>query len=160
MAQYRFAYQTATDVGALTQQVAFTLDECKSYIDQILNVFDIDNCPVANLNIIANILGYPVNAQDDPDFTRRSLKHAINLYKSKGTEESIRVIFYNLGFYVSVAPLWTPDFIESVAISPPYIQAHIPAVIGNPYKAGFYDVTVVNPDGQLFTAVGTYQYIN
>ena len=159
MAQYKFDYSKATDVGALTQQVAFTLDECKAYIDQLLNVFDIDTCPTENLNIIANILGYPVNSQDDPDFTRRSLKNAINLYKTKGTEESLKIIFYNLGFYVNVVPLWTPDFIESVAISPPYLQAHIPTVVGNPPLPGYYDVTVVNPDGQFNTMIGGYQYI-
>lgn len=161
MAQYKFDFDNASDVDALTHEVAITLDEAKAFIDQLLNVFDIEACPVENLNIIANILGYPVNKEDDPDFTRRSLRNAIALYKAKGTADSIKVLFYNLGFYVDVVSLWTPDFVESVQVFPPYIKATIAKITsGNPYRPGFYDVTVINPDSQMDTSIGAFQYID
>jgi phage tail-like protein len=162
MAQYKYDYANATDADALTHEVAITLDEAKAAIDQLLNSFDVEACPVENLNIIANILGFPIDREDDPDFVRRGLKSAISLYKAKGTAESIKVLFYNLGFYVDVVPLWTPDFVEKVRVSPPYIKAVVASVPpnGNPYLAGFYDVTVMNPDEQYDTSSGAFQYID
>ena len=162
MAKYTFDYANATDVQKLNQTVAVTLDEIKAWIDQILDNLNVDTCPVEHLNIIANLLGYPVNKEDDPDFVRRSLKSAISLYKSKGTEEAIKVIFYNLGFNVEVVPLWTPDFIEQVSVSPPYIEARVPTIPigGIPYDVGYCDVTVMNPDEQTSTASGMYQFVN
>ncbi len=160
MAQYQFDYSSATDVDALTHEVAATLDQAKAFIDQLLASFDIEACPVENLNIIANILGYPISAQDDPDFVRRCLRNAISLYKAKGTADCIKILFYNLGFYVDVVPLWTPDFIESVQVFPPYITATINQVAsGNPYKPGYYDVTVINPDAQSNTSTGAFQFL-
>jgi phage tail P2-like protein len=159
--KYTFDYANATDASALTHEVAISLDEAKAFIDQLLNSFDIEACPVENLNIIANILGFPVNKEDDPDFMRRSLRNAIALYKAKGTADSVKVLFYNLGFYVDVVPLWTPDFTESVQIFPPYVKATISKITsGNPYKPGYYDITIINPDNQSDTSVGAFQYLN
>ena len=160
MAQYKFDYSSASDADALTHQVAITLDEAKAFIDQLLNNFDVEACPVEHLNIIANILGYPIDREDDPDFVRKSLRSAISLYKTKGTEDAVKVFFYNLGFYVDVVPLWTPDVTENVEIFPPYLKAYLPTVTGNPYKVGYYDVTVINPDNQFDTSTGAYQYTN
>lgn len=162
MAIYKYDYANASDVDAITHEVAITLDEAKAFIDQLLLNFDVESCPVENLNIVANILGYPVDREDDPDFVRRSLKNAISLYKAKGTADSIKVLFYNLGFFVDVVPLWTPDFVEQVRIFPPYIKSTIAVVPpnGNPYLPGHYDVTVINPDEQFDTSAGAFQYIN
>jgi|ERR1035438_307233 phage tail-like protein len=161
MAIFKFDSEHATDVAKLTNAVAITLDEAKSFIDQLLNSFDVEACPVENLNIIANILGYPIDKEDDPDFVRRSLRNAISLYKAKGTADSIKVLFYNLGFYVDVVPLWTPDFVESVQVFPPYIKATLAKInVGNSYNPGYYDVTVINPDEQFNTSVGGFQFVN
>jgi phage tail P2-like protein len=162
MAKYTFDYSRATDVQKLNQTVAVTLDEVKAWVDQILDNLNIDTCPVEHMNIIANLLGYPINKEDDPDFIRRSLKNAINLYKSKGTEEAIKVIFYNLGFNVEVVPLWTPDFVEQVAVYPPYLEVKVPLIPegGLPYNGGYYDITVINPDDQMYTTSGAYQFID
>lgn len=154
MATYRFDYQNASDVEALNQTVAVTMDEIKAFIDQLFDNFNVDTCSTEHLNIIANVLGYPIDKEDDPDFIRKSLKNAISLYKSKGTAECIKVLFYNLGFYVDVVPLWTPDFVENVRIYPPYLKVD-PAA----YAIGFYDVTVINPDEQFTTAPGAIQII-
>ena len=161
MAKYKFDYEHATDVDSLVHEAAITLDDAKAFIDQLLNSFDIEACPVENLNIIANILGYPIDREDDPDFVRRSLRNAISLYKAKGTADSIKVLFYNLGFYIDVVPLWTPDFIETVQVLPPYLKATLAKInTGNVNKLGYYDVTVMNPDEQIATSVGAFQYIN
>ena len=159
--KYTFDYSKASDASALTHEVAISLDTAKAFIDQLLNSFDIEAAPVENLNIIANILGFPVNKDDDPDFMRRSLRNAIALYKAKGTSDSVKVLFYNLGFYVDVVPLWTPDFTESVQIFPPYVKATISKITsGNPYRPGYYDVTIINPDNQSDTSIGAFQYLN
>lgn len=162
MAKYTFDYETSTDLQKLNQSVAVTLDEVKAWVDQILDNLNVDICPVEHLNIIANLLGYPINKEDDPDFIRRSLRNAINLYKSKGTEESIKVIFYNLGFNVEVVPLWTVDFIEQVQIYPPYIATKVPNIPagGIPYNSGYVEVTVMNPDDQSVTVTDGYQFIS
>jgi phage tail P2-like protein len=169
MANYKFNWDTTTDIQKITQTVAVSLDELKAWIDQILDNLSIDSCPIEHLNIIANLLGYPANKEDDPDFIRRSLRNAINLYKSKGTEESIKVIFYNLGFNVDIVPLWTADFVEKVQIFPPYIATKVPVIskTGIPYNAGYVDITIMNPDDQFFTSIrntetpiGGYQFVN
>src|ERR1035437_9313023 len=148
---------TSGEVGSST----ITINVHDNILDQLLNSFDIEACPVENLNIIANILGFPINKDDDPDFMRRSLRNAIALYKAKGTADSVKVLFYNLGFYVDVVPLWTPDFTESVQIFPPYVKATISKITsGNPYKPGYYDITIINPDNQSDTSVGAFQYLN
>lgn len=156
--QYTFDYENSSDVKILTHEAALTLDEVKSFIDQLLNNLDLNNVKENNLDIIANLLGYPIDKENDPDFRRRSLKNAIDLYKSKGTEDSIKILFYNLGFNVSVVPLWTADYIDFVKLVPPYLKGLIPLSVNN-YKPGYYDVTVFNPDNQLDTKSSSYQYL-
>jgi hypothetical protein len=160
MSQYVFDYDRASDVSILTHEVAITLDTAKAYIDQLLNSFDIDACPVEHLNIIANLLGYPVDKEEDSDFVRRSLRNTINMYKAKGTEDSIKILFYNLGFNVEIFPQWTADFIERVKLSPPYIKVFQQLVPKNAYKPGYNDVMVINPDRQYDTSTDAYQYLN
>lgn len=158
--KYSFDYSKATDTQILNQTVAITLDEVKVWIDQLLDNLSVETCPTEHLNIIANLLGYPIGNEDDPDFIRRSLRNAINLYKSKGTEEAMKVIFYNLGFNVQVVPLWTANFVEPTLVSPPYIRTKIPETTKIPYNNGYCNVTVMNPDDQMFTLSGGYQFVS
>lgn len=151
-----FNYNTSSDIASITNEVAVTLDEIKAYIDQIFDVLDIDNCPVEHLNIIANLLNYPIDKEDDPTFIRRGLKNSISMYKTKGTEDCIKLLFYNLGFTVDIIPLWTPDIVENTLITPPYIQTSI-INTNFPYKPGIYDVSVINPDNQLFVKLNSFE---
>jgi len=153
--QLDFNTENKSDVRAVTQLAAMTLDNVKYFIDTLLDNFDIDRVPDENLDIIHNILGYPQDKEEDPSFLRKNLKYAIDLYKTKGTVDSIKILFYSLGIDVDIIPLWTPDYTEYVEISPPYIKLTMPAV---QYLAQSVDVTVVNPDEQLYTYTSGYQF--
>lgn len=152
-----FDSETATDLEALNNVIAVSLDDLKAEIDQIVDNFDIDNAKAARLNIIGNLLGYKLGRETDPDFQRRSLKTAIDFYKAKGTPDSIKILFYTLGFDVEVIPLWSADFQEQILIEPPYISIAMISIPDN-FQPGYYDVSVLNPDLQTATEVGGYQF--
>lgn len=150
-----FDYENSTDLEKFNNSVAATLDEIKLYIDKLVDTLDIDFCPKDKLYIIANLLGYELNREDDPDFQRRQLKSVIDSYKAKGTSDSIKILFYTLGVNVEVVPLWTPDFKQEVSLVPPYIQ-----IVGtNQNPTGTFDVIVINPDEQLDTETQAYSYV-
>jgi len=153
-----FNNETATDLEKLNNVVAVSLDDIKAEIDQIVDNFDIDNVRPERLNIIGNMLGYKLGRETDPDFKRRSLKTAIDFYKSKGTPESIRILFFTLGFDVEVIPLWTADFQEQIEIAAPYIRVATP-VLKHVFAPGYYDVHVLNPDEQGGVLVGAVQFL-
>lgn len=146
---YNFSSPSDTDIKKLTNVVSYTLDELKSYIDQFIDNFDIERVEPKNINIIGNLLGYPFSNETEVEFKRRLLRTAIEFYKAKGTSDSIKILFYTLGLNVEVTPLWTADFQDFVEISPPYVQAEVDV----PSLTGLYkDVTIINPDEQLYTA--------
>ena len=157
---YRFNYASGSSYQVLNHEVAITLDELKGYIDQLLDNFDIDKVSDEHLYIIADLIGFPIDKETDPDFKRRSLRSAIDLYKAKGTVESVVILFYTLGLNVEVLPLWTPDYTDMVEIFPPYIVAETAELTGNnKYEPGLYDVTVINPDLQYHTVQNMFEYI-
>lgn len=153
--QLTFDTENKSDVQAVTQLAAMTLDTVKFYIDTILDNFDIDRVPDENLDIIHNILGYPRDKEEEPSFLRKNLKYAIDLYKTKGTVDSIKILFYSLGIDVDIIPLWTPDYTEYIEITPPYIKFVLPQL---QYTASYTDITVVNPDEQMYTSSNSYQF--
>lgn len=155
--QLNFNLDGKSDVHIITQLAAMTLDSVKAFIDNLLDNFDIDRVPDENLGLINNLLGYPKDKEQDPDFVRKNLKYAIDLYKAKGTEDSIKILFYNLGINVDLIPLWTPDYTEYVEVYPPYIKVSVPS-LQSAYPTSLVDITVENPDGQMYTYVNGYQF--
>ena len=139
-----------TDIKALTQVMAVTLDEVKAMVDRLTDSLNIEFAPNEQLPLIAGILGFPYNEQDDPDFTRRQIKSAIDWYKTKGTTDSFKILFHNLGFDVDIIPLWTPDFCQNVPITTPFIFVQ---QVGLAYTYSQTPVEVTNPDGQDVTFV-------
>lgn len=150
-----FDYNNSSDIEKLNHIAAVTLDQIKALIDQLIDVYDLDFVKDEHLNIIASILGYPLDREDDNEFKRRQLKAAIDSYKAKGTEESIRVLFYTMGLNVEVIPLWTPDFREEITLTPPYVR-----IASTPENSeGFKDVILINPDSQYHTFKDSYKYL-
>ena len=152
---YDFNKTASTDLGKLLNGVALTLDEIKSYIDLYIDNIDIERVPPENIDIPANLLGYPFSNETEAEFKRKLLRTAIDFYKAKGTAESVRILFYTLGLNVEVIPLWTPDFASYVNVDPPYIQAYF-EIQGSP-TGNYKSVTVINPDEQFYTAVSAIQ---
>lgn len=146
--KYDFPSQANTDVKKLVGAAAFTLDEIKAYIDQYMDNFDVNRVNPNNIDIIGNLIGYPFSNETEPEFKRKLLQTAIDFYKAKGTEDSIRILFYTLGLNVDVVPLWTADYVDIVEISSPYMRV----TFNLSEKTNNYaDVTVINPDEQLDT---------
>jgi phage tail-like protein len=148
---YNFNTPANTDLKKLVNVAAYTLDELKAYIDQFVDNFDIERVDPKNISIISNLLGYPFSNETEIEFKRRLLRTAIDFYKAKGTADSIKILFYTLGLNVDVVPLWTADFKDFVEITPPYVQAEITLVEAD-ITGAYKDVTIINPDEQLYTA--------
>lgn len=152
---YDFNKNASTDLGKLLNGVALTLDEIKAYIDLFIDNIDIERVAPENITIPANLLGYPFSNETEAEFKRKLLRTAIDFYKAKGTDQSVRILFYTLGLNVEVIPLWTPDFSAYVNVNPPYIQAYF-NIVGDP-TGNYKSVTVINPDEQLYTAISAIQ---
>lgn len=152
---YDFNKTASSDITKFLNGVALTLDEIKTDIDLFINNIDIEKVNPNNINIPANLLGYPFSNETEAEFKRKLLKTAIDFYKAKGTSESIRILFYTLGLNVEVVPLWTADITSYVDVTPPYIQAYF-ELKTNP-TGNYKNLSVINPDGQLHTAVSAIQ---
>lgn len=150
-----FDYKNASDVEALTHVMAVTLDDVKYEIDQLPDSLDLDFSKPEHLNIIADLLAYQIDKEDDPDFQRKQLRVAIDSYKTKGTVESVKVLFYTLGFNVEVIPLWTPTYVDYIPVYPPFISVSSSPATDIPQTV---DVIVINPDNQSDTKVNSYEY--
>lgn len=152
MSNELFNADKAGDLESLMHLFAVTLDDMKAWIEQIVDVLNIDFAKPEHLPVIAAILGFPIDVDDDPVFIRKQLKTAVDWYKTKGTVMSFKILFYNLGFDVDIIPLWTPDYCETVIIGPPYLR--LTDVI---YDLGESTVIITNPDGQTDTFLSPAQ---
>ena len=144
---------SSADVTGLVKTCAVTLDQVKAYVDEFVYNLDVNKLRSENFSIVANDLGVELETTDIDEFNKRNILLAIDSYKSKGTLDSIRILFYTLGFDVEVVPLWTPDYIEDVILPPPYLYFTLPKYfpltsVPSPFPVGTVDVSVSNPDGQ------------
>jgi P2-related tail formation protein len=155
--QISFPYDISDAAQILNNLASITLDDCLAQVDQLPYILDIEKCPDDKLHVISNLIGYPVDNQDDPNLRRNILKYAIDFYKVKGTPDSVRILFYTLGFDIDVVPLWTPDYQETKEVFPPYLKITLP-ITTNPYPSGYYSITVQNPDNQTDTETSAFQY--
>lgn len=151
----KYDYVNGTDIKNLTQGVAVTLDEVKAEIDRIMDVFDVEFCPAEDLPIIGALFGFEIDTTEDPEYQRKLLKTAIDVIKNKGTFDSFKIIFKNLGFDITIKPQWTADYYEEVTVNLPYIQLdNLPAM-----DVGFYDIVVINPDDQYDEVKNLLEYV-
>jgi hypothetical protein len=99
------------DMAIFTEVFAITMDEIKQAIDELPLLFDIDHCPPRYLRVIAELLNFPLEDVDSTAEQRRQLKDAVNWYRSKGSRKAFISILYAFGFYVTMVPLWTEDYL-------------------------------------------------
>lgn len=100
----------AGDMSAFLKVVAIPQDEMLDFIDSFTSIFDIENCEEKYLPYIAKALNYPLSDRDTVGQKRLQLLEAVNIYKRKGTVESFRILFYSLGYLITLIPLWTKDY--------------------------------------------------
>ena len=146
-------YDKTRDNNAIIPTTAIALDEIKTWIDQLLDLTSIDYAKDEHLSVIAKLLGYPFTKEDDPDIQRKFLRSAIPFYKSKGTVECFKILFYNLGYQVEVLPLWTANLVTDQTVLPPYLKISAMSALSQ----GYYDVHVINPDLQLDIFLNGYE---
>lgn len=145
----------ATDLQQFNKIVAVSLDEVKSFIDELTDILDPTFAKKETLPILAAMLNVTLNKNEDDIFQRRQIKTAVDLFKAKGTEEAFKALLYNIGFSAEVIPLWTADYSEEVVVTAPYIRIDNLVVL----QEGMQEIYVVNPDEQytnnstLFEAV-------
>lgn len=139
-----YNYSNKSDLQNFNRVISVSLDEMKSFIDEISDTLSIDFVKPEHFAIIASLLNVDLNKSEDEYLQRRQLKTALDLIKSKGTIDCFKVLMYNFGLEIEIIPLWTADYVEKVPIYPPTIVFTQPELSGGSYK-----VTVLNPDGQF-----------
>lgn len=87
---------TAGDLQAFLRVPAITLDELKELIDRLPSIFDIDNCDVRFIPLLAAIVGHQFDPTRDPDVKRREIREAIESYRRKGSIPAIERSLANL----------------------------------------------------------------
>ena len=98
------------DLAAFLEVVAISLDDFQEFIDDFPKIFDVEKCPTKYLPYLAKMLNFPLNQRDDEHSQRLQLLYAVEWYKRKGLHECFRILFYSLGYVVSLVELWTKDY--------------------------------------------------
>ena len=81
--------------------------EVVPYIEDFINLLDIETTPSQFINYISYTLGNPPDIFKDEALYRKVLRYVLNIYKIKGTKESYELYFSMLGFNVTIYEL--PD---------------------------------------------------
>jgi len=89
---------TSGDLRAFLAIPAATLDELKSLIDHLPDIFDIDRCDVRFIPLLAAIVGYAFDPTRDPDIQRREIREVIESYRRKGSVPAIHRSLVNVGW--------------------------------------------------------------
>jgi phage tail-like protein len=113
---WRMDAKTIADGGGegsleqFTEVFAITMDEIKQAIDEFVLLFDVEHCQPRYLRVIADMLGFPLEATDTTAEQRRQLRAAVDWYRSKGSRRAYEAILYAFGYYADIIPLWTEDY--------------------------------------------------
>jgi len=89
---------TSGDLRAFLAVPAVTLDEIKSLIDRLPDIWDVDACEPGFLPLLAAIVGYGFDPTRDPDVQRREIREIIEQYRRKGSIPAIRRALINVGW--------------------------------------------------------------
>lgn len=103
--------QVGGDLRNFTQVLAVTMDEVKSLVDQFPDIFNIDRCDPKYFDSIATLLGYPLNRLDSIESQRFQIRNAVEFWRRKGIFEVFRIMFYMLDYQISIAEMWTKDYL-------------------------------------------------
>lgn len=73
------------DLRAFLAIPAATLDEIKSLIDMLPDIWNVDACDPRFLPLLSEIVGYHFDPTRDPDVQRREIREIIEQYRRKGS---------------------------------------------------------------------------
>lgn len=99
------------DLSDYLEIVAVSQDEFQDFLDEFPTIFDVDECEAKYLPYLAKMLNYPLSGRDTEASQRLQLKYAVEWYKRKGLHESFRILFYSLGYVITLRELWTRDYL-------------------------------------------------
>lgn len=102
--------QESGDLRSFIKILGLSMDEIKSLIDQFTDIFNLDRCDPKYFDVLAALLGFPLNKLDSIELQRFQLKNAVEFWKRKGTIPVFKVLFYMLNYSIEVVELWTNDY--------------------------------------------------
>lgn len=73
------------------QAIGFSIADRTAEADSLFDLFDIEKCPAKYLVYLANLIGWKLIGYDSAKW-RLQLRRAIEVYRSKGTKRSIKLI--------------------------------------------------------------------
>ncbi len=89
---------TAGDLRAFLTIPAETLDEIKSLIDRLPDIWNVDTCDPRFLPLVSAIVGYSFDPTRDPDTQRREIAEIVEQYRRKGSIPAIGHSLINVGW--------------------------------------------------------------
>lgn len=108
--EYAYLDRDLGDLKDFLEVIAISFDEFDGFIEDFASIFDVDTCEAKYLPYLAKMLNYPLSERDTVESQRLQLRYAVEGYKRKGLEESFRILFYSLGYIVSLSELWTKNY--------------------------------------------------
>lgn len=86
------------DLRAFLTIPAKTLDEIKSLIDCLPDIWNLDACDPQFLPLLSAIVGYDFDQTRDPDIQRREIREIVEQYRRKGSVPAIWRSLTNVGW--------------------------------------------------------------
>lgn len=86
------------DLRTFLSLSAGTLDELKQAIDEFPTIFDVDRCDERFLPLLAKLVGLQADATRSPEYQRRRIREAVEIYRRKGTIPAMRRDLAALGW--------------------------------------------------------------
>ncbi len=147
-----YNHSEKTDLENFNRTIAISLDEIKSFTDEISDILSIEFAKKEHLGVIASLLHVTLDKNEDEFLQRKQLRTALDIIKTKGTIECFRILMYNFGLDIKIIPLWTADYTKDILIEPPYIKIEaLPPLLPSTNA-----ITVYNPDYQYNTKANSF----
>lgn len=86
------------DLSAFLAVPAVTLDEIRSLVDRLPDIWDVDACDPRFLPMLSAIVGYGFDPTRDPDTQRREIREIVKQYRRRGSIPAIRRALINVGW--------------------------------------------------------------
>ncbi len=86
------------DLRTFLSLPAGTLDELKQAIDDFPAIFDVDRCDERFLPLLAKLVGLQADGTRSPEYQRRRIREAVEIYRRKGTVPAMRRDLAALGW--------------------------------------------------------------
>jgi phage tail-like protein len=86
------------DLRTFLSLPAGSLDELKQAIDEFPSIFDVDRCDERFLPLLARLVGIQKDGTRSPEYQRRRIREAVEIYRRKGTTPAIQRDLAALGW--------------------------------------------------------------